>query len=319
MPSNLNKQLEYFAKPSKLTSAGKYIDTITDLPNDIQELTGIVQGLCIHLFTSLSFYGYTIPEVRTEEAHIRNFEKMLEKIIELDSKPLTKARKVEKKLVGVCHHFAKILTSILRAKKIPARMRYGFGSYFNSGFYEDHSVCEYWNQKESRWVIVDPQFDNIWKKKLSIKHNVLDVPRNLFLTPADGWILSRQGKVDPNKFGIFQGNMRGLWFLAGNLVKDLASINKMEMLQWDAWTGMPRPNNSMQNKKTLVFFDELANLMSDIENNFDTLQKFYNQGKNSVHVPDRVFNALHRHLEWVFKEPPQPKNLSKKKTNGKIV
>ncbi len=54
--------------------------------------------------------------------------------------------------------------------------------------------------------------------------------------------------------------MRGLWFVAGNLVKDVASLNKIEMLQWDTWGAMPRPNNKLQDKKQLKFFDELATL-----------------------------------------------------------
>ena len=77
-------------------------------------------------------------------------------------------------------------------------------------------------------MLVDPQFDSIWKKELQIQHNVSDVPRDHFLIACDTWIMCREGKADPSRFGIFQGDMRGLWFIAGNLVKDVASLNKME-------------------------------------------------------------------------------------------
>jgi len=55
------------------------------------------------------------------------------------------------------------------------------------------------------------------------------------------WTKCRSGALDALKFGIFQGNLRGWWFIAGNLVKDIASLNKVEMLQWDAWAVMRAP------------------------------------------------------------------------------
>lgn len=40
--------------------------------------------------------------------------------------------------------------------------------------------------------------------------------------------------ADPNDFGIF--DMRGLWFVWGNLVRDIAALNRMELLlPWDSW------------------------------------------------------------------------------------
>lgn len=296
----MKKRLDFFAAPGRFTKSGNHLISIKNLPDDISILTEIVQGLSIHMFTAKDFYNVNIPENRIEsEAHIRHFDKLIDKILELDNSPLNKTRRSDKKLVGVCHHFAKLLTGILRVKGIPARMRYGFGSYFNAGYFEDHSVCEYWNKKESRWVIVDPQFDKHWVKNLNIKHNVLDVPADKFFKPAESWILCRQGELHPQAFGIFQPEMRGLWFIAGNLVKDVASMQKNELLQWDAWSGMPRPNNSMTNKKTLKFFDELAALMTEPDKNSSEISSLY----ESIKVPDRVFNAMHRQLEWLIDKP----------------
>lgn len=304
-----NSLLTYFATAGQFTESGKHIKAIQQLPDEIDKLTEIVQGLSIHMFTAKEFYDTKLGDARIEnEAHIRHFDKLLDKILELDDSAFEIQRLPDKKIVGVCHHFSKILTGFLRAKKIPARMRYGFGNYFNAGYYEDHSVCEYWNEKEKRWVIVDPQFDKVWIKNLGIKHNVLDVPNDKFLKPADSWLLCRQGKLDPQKFGIFQPEMRGLWFIAGNLVKDVASMQKKELLQWDAWGGMPRPNNSMTNKKTLKFFDGLAELMTQPDNNSIEIKKCY----DNIVVPDRVFNAMHRHLEWLIDKPQKKtKNASR--------
>lgn len=301
-------QLEFFATSGQFTDSGNHLKAIQQLPDDIEKLTEIVQGLSIHMFTAKDFYNAKLDETRiVNEAHIRHFDKLLDKVLELDNIPFNTPRQPNNKIVGVCHHFSKILTGFLRAKKIPARMRYGFGNYFNEGYYEDHSVCEYWNKNEKRWIIVDPQFDKVWIRNLEIKHNILDVPSDKFFKPAESWILCRQGKLDPQNFGIFQPEMRGLWFIAGNLVKDVASMQKLELLQWDACSGMPRPNNSMTNKKTLNFFDELAELMTQPDNNSTAIKKFY----ESIAVPDRVFNAMNRHLEWLINKPQKKtKNAS---------
>jgi hypothetical protein len=34
--------------------------------------------------------------------------------------------------------------------------------------------------------------------------------------------------------------MRGLWFVAGNLLRDAAALNNMGMLPWDAWGAIAR-------------------------------------------------------------------------------
>jgi hypothetical protein len=53
----------------------------------------------------------------------------------------------------------------------------------------------------------------------------------------------------------------------------------------------------MHNKKTLLFFDRLADLLQDPDANFSELQAYYVNPDNGIQVPERVFNALHRHLE----------------------
>ncbi len=292
--------LTYYAEPGAMTSLGKkYTNLVKKLSGDVKKLTRIVQGLAIHQYVASPFYGVKISDEREGESHIRHAKQLLDAILTISDAPLVTAREPKDRLVGVCHHFAKLLVAFLRAKGISARMRYGFGDYFNPGFYEDHSLCEYWNAKENRWILVDPQFDSVWQKELNIRHDIFDVPRNRFLVAGDAWVKCRSGEADPATFGIFQGNMRGLWFVAGNIVKDVAALNKMEMLQWDAWTGMPQPNNKMQDKKKLKFFDHLATTMREPDASFKELRKLYEDKANSLFVPDRVFNAKRRHLERI--------------------
>ncbi len=273
-----------------MTSVGRHAALLDDLPADAASLATIVQGLAIHEFVARPFYGFKVPRSRTGESHIRSVEALLDQLLAIDGQPLDVPRPVKQRLFGVCHHFMLLLVAMFRAKGIPARARCGFGSYFNPGFFEDHWVCEYWNAAESRWLLVDPQFDEVWRKKLKIDHDVLDVPRDRFLVAADAWIKCRSGDEDPNRFGIFKGNQRGLWFIATDLIHDVAALNKVEMLPWDVWGAMPHPDEKLQDEQ-LEFFDHLAALTRSPNDSFTALRELY-AGDDRVRVPSTVFNAL---------------------------
>ena len=285
--------LKYYAQADALTALDASL--VGPLPDDVAQLTRLVQGVLLHWFVAHTMYGVNVAPEREAEAHLRYARQIVDGILSLDARDLQHARAPERRLVGVCHHFAKLLVALLRGKNIPARMRYGFGDYFHAGFHEDHSLVEYWNAAEHRWVLVDPQFDAVWQQH--IQHPALDVPRTHFLVPATAWQRCRAGDADAATFGTINGDLHGLWFIAGNLVKDLAALNKVEMLQWDVWGCMPQVDNRMQDKKTLAFFDRLAGLLHDPDANFDALRDFYAAPDNGVAVPERVFNAMHHQLE----------------------
>jgi hypothetical protein len=181
-----------------------------------------------------NFYGVALSDERAADIHLRSAEAMLDMLFAIESIPLTAQRMPQHRIGYRCHAFTKFIVTLLRAKGIPARARCGFAAYFGPERYADHWVCEYWNAANERWVFVDAQMDNIWQEKLQIHWNVLDVPRDRFLVAADAWTICRKGNANPEHFGIgFYEGMNGLWFIAGNLVRDLAALNKMEMLPWD--------------------------------------------------------------------------------------
>jgi hypothetical protein len=281
--------LEFYRRPGPMTDPGRYASLFDPLPHDVGELARIVQGLAIHEFAA-DWYGVTISEQCRAESHIRPVEQMLERILALDHRPLATPRPPEKRLVGVCHHFMVLLLAMLRAKGIPVRGRRGFGTYFNPGYFEDHVVCEYWNAAANRWLLADPQFDEVWRSKLRIDHDVLNVPRDRFLIADDAWARCRAGTADPERFGIIKGNLRGLWFVAANLVHDVAVLNKMELLQWDMWGAMPRPGQSLGDAE-LGFFDRLATLTRDPDASFEELRRMY-QDDERLRAPGTVYNAL---------------------------
>ena len=64
-----------------------------------------------------------------------------------------------------------------------------------------------------------------------------------FVNASEAWLMCREGKEDPDKFGIF--DMHGLWFIRGNLVRELAALVEAEMLPWDVWGLMDVEDASM--------------------------------------------------------------------------
>jgi hypothetical protein len=289
--------LDFYSRPGPITSPGAYAQALEQLPDDLESLVRIVQGLVVHEFVAESFYGATISPDRRQESHIRPVQRMIERIFVLDGRPLTVRRPPERRLVGVCRHFMVLLLAILRAKRIPARGRCGFGAYFNPGYFEDHVLCEYWNASEGQWVLADPQFDDVWRERLGIHHNVLDVPRDQFLVASEAWTRWRTGDADPNTFGIVQGNLRGSWFLAANLIHDAALLNKVEVLRWDAWGAVPRPGQPLL-QDDLAFFERVASLTREPDDLFESLRALYEQDER-VKVPGAVFNSLLNRTEAI--------------------
>lgn len=254
----------------------------------IGEAVRVVQGLCIYDVVAQDFYGVKLSAQRREEIHLRTPEAMLGRIRELDPRPLEAPRPPQKRLAARCGNFTLLLAAMLREKGIRARARCGFGAYFNPPYFEDHWVCEYWKADENRWALADAQFDEVWRKSLKIRHDVLDVPRDRFLLAADAWRLCRAGKADAQKFGIAFANLRGLWFVAGSVVRDIAALNGARVLPWDVWGAMPREPRELSEKE-LAYFDRLA-ASSEPE-----LQRIFHEDQR-LRVPPRVFNAI-RNIE----------------------
>ena len=280
---------DFYAQPATMTGAGGHAQAIAQLSDEVGALAEIVQGLAIHQYMA-GAYGFEVPDTRKADAQIRHADKILDRILALDDRPLSVGRPPEKRVVGVCHHFALLMTAMLRAKGIPARYRCGFGAFFNPPFLEDHVLCEYWNADEARWIQVDPQLDAVWRGALKFTFDPLDVPRDQFLQSADAWILCRSGKADPARFGIFVGDLRGLWFIAASLVRDIAALSKMELLPWDCWGVMPHPGQDLDAGQ-LAFFDLLAALAAKPDASHQDLRALYDKDER-VRVPKTVFNAL---------------------------
>lgn len=275
--------VDYFSAPGLITTLGNQADQaplLDNLPTDLPSLCRVVQGVLIHVFWA-ERYGLQLSAERKEEVQLRWVTRQLARIRELDARPLCEPRPLEKRLVGNCRDFSVLLTTILRHQGVAARARCGFGRYFMPNHYEDHWVCEYWNVAQQRWVLVDAQLDELQQRALSLPFDPLDVPRNQFIVGGQAWQLCRSGQADPETFGIF--DMHGLWFVRGNFVRDVAALNKVELLPWDSW-GIAEGRDEDLTVADLTFLDQVAAWVSGDVPDFALVRQLY-ESDDRLRVP----------------------------------
>jgi hypothetical protein len=285
--------LAFYASHGPMSDPGGASALLEPLTDDPADLSRVIQGLAIYDVVARDFYGFEPPAERLSEIQLRPIAERIASIAELDGRPLSIARPPERRALGRCNAFALLLVTMLRAKGVPARSRCGFAAYFNPPNFEDHWVCEYWDSRESRWRLIDAQLDEVWRSRLGIRFDALDVPRTQFLTVSDAWRRCRDGEPD-ERFGISFAGLRGLWFVAGSLVRDMAALNKMEIAPWDVWGAQPGPQEPFD----LAFFDELAALTSDPDAAFSQVRRRY-ETDDGLRVPSTVFNALNQRRETI--------------------
>lgn len=172
-----------------------------------------------------------LPEERMAENQVRPAARLLEILTGLDPAPVDVPRPPERRVVGTCRHFAVLACALLRERGVAARVRCGFATYFQPGQGLDHWIVEY--ARDGRWVRLDPEL---------LGGSVVDSPQELrpgqFLTGGEAWTAHREGRIDAATYGVFGTGNWGPAEIRGNAVKDLAALNKVEMLPWDEWGRM---------------------------------------------------------------------------------
>ena len=82
----------------------------------------------------------------------------------------------------------------------------------------------------------------------------------------------------------------GYWWIAANLLRDVAALNNMEMLPWDVWGAMPAPDETIGDEQ-YALFDRLAELTRVPDATFADLTAAYTQDAR-LRVPPTVYNAI---------------------------
>lgn len=223
-------ELAFFRQHSTVTDPGARRPLFARL-TDIEAMTGAIDGVMVHRDETVWRFGFTLPPQRREDAQTRFVGAMLAQLGNLDERAPTE------RFAGTCRDFTVLLCAMLRESGVPARARAAFANYFTEGFFDDHWVVELWDGRA--WRLVDAQVASAPKGTYRNDSDPLDVPRDAFVAAGPAWIDCRAGRRDPGVFGVHAAGLSGMWEIQGNVVRDLASLNRVETLPWDSWGLIP--------------------------------------------------------------------------------
>ena len=274
----------FYASPGLLTELHACPPTaFKGLPGDPAALCRVVQGLVVHEEVAPA-YGLELTDERRRQVRTRPAAAMVDLLRGMDPAPLCEPRPPERRMVGNCRHFATLSSALLRRAGVPARARCGFAAYFEADKMLDHWVTEYFSAENSRWVRVDAQLDDLQRELFKPAFDPDDIPTGPFLPAAEAWQACRAGKDDPGRFGIF--DMWGLWFIRSNVIRDLAALNKMELLPWDAWGPMTFGRDP--DDEEARFIDRISSVITT--NDTAAIRHLYDENE-SLRVPPTVFDG----------------------------
>jgi len=240
-----------YTAPGRLTDLGEVSAAVLGpVPADPVGICRLVPGLVLHPFDTT---GLGLDAARLAGQQIRSASAIISAVLALDPAALDVPREPARRLVGTCRTFVVLSCALLRHRGIAARARCGFGTYFQPGLGLDHWVTEYWHEDDGRWVRVDTQH---------LQHSLVSRPDDLrpgeFLTGGEAWVGYRHGNVDAATFGVPATENFGPAEISGNTVRDLAAMNKVEMLPWDEWGQMPAAYQGQAGPGYDELIDEVA-------------------------------------------------------------
>jgi hypothetical protein len=281
MESNFDA-LQHYTQQSEVTDPGEQARLLEGLPLEIPALCEVLQGLLIHVLETWR-YGVRPGQARMREAHICRVEGMLERIVELDRRPLMASRAPEARLVATCHDFSVLLCATLRHQGRPARPRVGFASYLLPGMHSDHWICEHWEPQEQRWVRVDAQLDAVHQEAYGIDFDPCDLPSEAFLTAGEAWQRCRSGQADADFFGF--SRWAGLGYVRHGVLRDLLALNRVEILPWQP-AGLPQKAEEEVSEGERAWLDRIAALTVAGNGTFPELRSAYEEVMRLGGPPD---------------------------------
>ena len=223
--------ITYYSSHSLNSNPGKYAELLKKLPNNIEELCNIIHGLIIYFNNTEDLYNFKPKLEEIREVNTRYVDRILKIIMAKDSSSLWEKRKPRKRFFGSCRDFSLMLCSILRSKRIPSRLRCGFGSYLESGKFWDHWACEVWEDKENRWILVDPEIGQEERQVYDVPVDLdnTDLKREQFIVADLAWEKCKNKREDLSLFGPHNIGS-GLPFIRSNLLLDFAALKASILL-----------------------------------------------------------------------------------------
>lgn len=231
----MHPALDYYAQQSAITDPGLEEIVFRWLPPGVDARCLMVQGIMLHP-AEAQRYEVKPRLKRMRELQLRSVEEKLLALRKLGCEDsLSRPYLPEQRVLGNCRDYATMFCALLRHQGTPARVRCGFARYFEPGFFTDHVICEYWKADEERWALADAMLDVVLRKAYQVTFAITDVPREQFILAGQAWQQYRAGALDVSRVGLSSKGPRGLAFIRSGLLRDMAALNKVELLTQDEW------------------------------------------------------------------------------------
>lgn len=285
--SNEKSVLEFYKQYSSFTDPGEYSYLYKNLPDSLPELCRLIKAQFVHPFSDLPQYRHQIPEERWNEwiTMYPNVQSILKGLLSYDSSGFIYNRKPENRLILGCREYAIVLASVLKYRGIPARVRAGHAGYIEPGLHVSHAICEVWNKKEERWMLVDPGLD------------MIDFKREQFDFSNEVWLKMQKGDINPDLY-MAPPNIAGMISIAGKISPDLSSLLGTEFIitQYAPIMDACLESNNQFSAEQIEILNRICKLMSTLDaKNLSELQEIY---KNTPQVQlSKAFKFDARALE----------------------
>src|SRR6202011_2542187 len=151
---------DLYVQQDAFTDPGAFADLYRNLPTSPAALRDIVSRLIIHVDWAAR---YGVP------ADVPMSRETLPASERLNLMGSLTGDRGDRRSFGTCRDYAIMLASMLRHQSIPARIRCGFATYFTTGPFEDHWICEYWSATDDRWIRADAQLDQFHREQLGVR------------------------------------------------------------------------------------------------------------------------------------------------------
>jgi len=259
--------LEKYKSQTPRTDPGEYASMYDNLPEDLRSLCSLVKNNLIHpqeaMSTNLS------EENMINDGAIPDVKGILESIAKKGDKDLKVQRTPEEKLVLACYHHSILLASILRHQGIPVRLRAGYSLFFEkqAGVRFGHIICEVWDKRDQRWILVDPD------------REIVDMGSDDFEFASSGFMKIRKGNVDPRRYiSSVSTGFKGSVYL---LLLDAAFVTQDEKLYYNLpgllLKDFSKPKHL--DRKTLENLEDLASAFTNLDSRVRDINRLFHSNR----------------------------------------
>ncbi len=286
------KEEEFYKRTSIYTNYGPYKAYFKSLPDDLEELTKLINAQYIHRVVLQKSYlehtdisgKYPWYQYRLHDDILLTAPAMTAELFRLDERGFVHGREDKHRIIVTCRYASVLLASILKAKGYMARVRSGFAPYVTGKEpYHDHWIVQYYEKEQGKWINVDTDvLDGFFPE-----YKNTNIPNEAFIFAADAWLDVRSGRKKVEEF------------LHGNMPVDLAMLARtvffdFHALMNDEISYLFFPTYIDQDKEfynltpdDLKEIDDLALLLKNPDENFDEIRYDFREDKKlrAVNTP----------------------------------